>query len=244
MDCTQAQDLLDAYLDGELELLPTLEVERHLAGCTACAHTLAGLQAIQAALRAAPLRYEPPHRLEARVRAALWREVRPRRRLTAAALAGVAAAVLAIVGVGLWPHPGEDPLAREVASAHVRSLLAGHLTDVASSDRHTVKPWFAGKLDYAVPVPDLAGDGYSLAGGRLDYADGRPVAALVYERRRHPINVFVWPAADAGEREPVLLERQGYSLLHWVHGGMTWWAVSDLNADELRAFVALLRSRT
>ncbi len=240
MDCPQTRDLLDAHLDGELDLVRTLEVERHLADCPGCAAAYDGLRSLQEALRSAPLRYEAPPRLEGRVRAALRREARPRRRPTLAALAGAAAAALVVAATGLWHRPGDDPLAREVASAHVRSLQAAHRTDVASSDRHTVKPWFTGQLDYAPPVPDLARAGFPLVGGRLDYVDGRPVAALVYERRRHAINLFVWPAA-ATAGEPTLLARQGYSLIHWGQGGMTWWAVSDLNADELRDFVALVR---
>jgi anti-sigma factor RsiW len=241
VDCPQTRDLLDAHLDGELDLVRTLEVERHLADCPGCAAAYDGLRSLQAALRGAPLRYAAPPRLEARVRAALRKEDRPRRRRTLAALAGAAAAAaLVVAAAGLWHRPGDDPLAREVAAAHVRSLLA-HRTDVESSDRHTVKPWFTRRLDYAPPVPDLAGAGFPLAGGRLDYVDGRPVAALVYERRRHAINLFVWPAAGAADGGPTLLARQGYSLIHWDQGGMTWWAVSDLNADELRDFVGLVR---
>lgn len=243
MDCAKTQELLDAYLDGELDVAGTLEAERHLSGCAACAAELAGLQRLQTAVRSADLRYAPPSQLESRVRGALRREVAPRRRLLPALLAMVAAAAILVAAVGPWSRTASDPLVAEVTAAHVRSLLADHRTDVASSDRHTVKPWFTGRLDYAPPTPDLADAGFPLIGGRLDYLDGRPVAALVYERRKHAINLFVWPIPGAGDSEPTSVARQGYSLCHWTQGGMTWWAVSDLNAEELAGFVADVRER-
>jgi anti-sigma factor RsiW len=241
VNCAAAEDLLDAYLDGELDLVRSLEIERHLADCSGCSAALARLQSLQAALRSAPLRYQPPPRLARRVSASLRRQDRSWQRLSTA-LAGVAAAAMILAAVWLWMRPANDPLVAEVAAAHVRSLLAEHRTDVASSDRHTVKPWFAGRLDYAPPVPDLSAEGFPLVGGRLDYLDGRPVASLVYERRKHLINVFVWPSTE-GDSEPVLNARQGYSILHWNSAGMTWWAVSDLNVDELKSLAGQLRAR-
>jgi len=158
------------------------------------------------------------------------------------------AASLALVAVGgtvgyqlAERRAGEGALTDQVLASHVRSLMPGHLTDVVSSDQHTVKPWFNGKLDYSPPVPDFTTQGFPLRGGRLDYVGGRPVAALVYGRRQHVINVLLWPAIAAAEG-PSVRTRQGYHLLHWTAGDYTWWVASDLGLSELQEFAGLLRA--
>jgi anti-sigma factor RsiW len=180
------------------------------------------------------------------------------------AVAGAAMTVLAIVMLngspGLWRPFGSGTIfrngtllgngaqaeivGREVLSSHLRSLMPGHLMDVVSTDQHTVKPWFDGRIDFSPPVSDFAADGYRLIGGRLDYLDRRPVAALVYQRRKHIVNVFVWPAADGSQSAVESTAHDGYNLLHWRRGGMNYWMVSDLNPQEMGIFAGLLRGES
>jgi anti-sigma factor RsiW len=159
-----------------------------------------------------------------------------------------AIAVAAIIASSFLPRlrqPGPDQfLATQLIASHVRSLMAAHLTDVASSDQHTVKPWLDTKLDFAPPVVDLSSDGFPLVGGRLDYLDNRPVAALVYGRRKHFINLFVWPAASDEAKAPKTITREGYQLLHWADSDFNYWAVSDVNVNDLQLFKQQFETRT
>src|SRR6266545_3983442 len=163
---------------------------------------------------------------------------------------GLATAIIfvAIITPNLVPRlqrPGADQfLATQLIASHVRSLMANHLTDVASSDQHTVKPWLDAKLDFAPPVVDLANEGFPLVGGRLDYLDNRPVAALVYQRRKHFINLFVWPGETGAARPAMAMSHQGYQLLHWADSDFNYWAVSDVNANDLQAFKQQFEAQT
>ena len=157
-----------------------------------------------------------------------------------------AAAVLMIIvilgGLHRFDSSSDDLIGSEIVASHVRSLMADHLADVISTNQHTVKPWFDGKIDFAPTVDDFAAQGFPLTGGRLDYADGRPVAALVYRRNKHIINLFTWPIHDASESGPRTEQRQGYNIVHWNKGGMAYWAVSDVNGAELMDFATLVRN--
>jgi len=247
VNCRETERLLPAYVDDELDLVHSLEVEEHLGECRACASALRQQRTLKEAMAGHAPYYTAPVELRELVErqaaahfgSADLAPSRPSRRSSWRAgrwLALAAASVFAVAVI--WRvaprplRPIPDALESQVVASHVRSLLASHLMDVPSSDHHTVKPWFTGKLDFAPEVPDLSGQGFTLAGGRLDYLNGRTVAALVYQRRNHTINLFTWPsqtADQAVERSP----RDGFHVLHWSRGGMEWWAVSELNADEL-----------
>lgn len=240
MSCGQAQ-WLHGYFDGELDAARAAEFESHLQACPACTQALAAQEELRRSLGAADLYARAPASLRARVRAGLQPSSAGASRVGRWRLA--AAASLVLVGFGLWrtvPAWRNDVAEREqVLDAHLRSLQLTHLTDVASTDQHTVKPWFVGKLDFSPAVVDLASEGFPLVGGRLDVVGGRSVAALVYGRRKHVINVFVWPseASDAGARSG---GERGYAWIRWTRNGMRFWAVSDVAASDLEEFARRL----
>ncbi len=249
MSCQTTQKLLDGYLDGELDLVRNVEMEEHLRECPACGRAYEDRQALRAAVRTGATYFKTPAEFEKRIRSAVRKaakaEPAPRARSWGWLSVAAAAAVVLVLAWTLVPRlrgpSGEDLLAQEVVSSHVRSLMAAHLTDVASSDQHTVKPWFNGKLDFSPAVKDLAGEGSPLVGGRMDYIAGRSVAALVYQHRQHFINVFIWPATRGADVAEKTQARQGYNLLYWTRAGMAYWVVSDLNQSELREFAKLLQ---
>jgi anti-sigma factor RsiW len=243
--------LLEGYFDGELDLVRTVEFEEHLKTCPDCAGELREQQVMRQSLRSSNLYERAPESLRVRIRAELpGGKVQPKviampRRSVLEWLAVAAAIVVAVIlGARVIPNIGgprqTDLLAQEVIASHIRSLQPGHLFDVQSTDQHTVKPWFDGKLDFAPPVTDFASQGFPLVGGRLDYVDNRDVAALVYQRQKHLINVFIWPVESRPAKLPEIQTIQGYNLVFWWRDGMYFCAASDLNVAELRELVQLL----
>ncbi|HEY1300036.1 MAG TPA: anti-sigma factor [Stellaceae bacterium] len=250
MECEEARPRLDAYLDGELGAAERASLREHIAGCHECGPEAAALERLRAGIRAAAPVYRAPPELHTQIRAALRRE-----RIQAAAPSwrapgwlAYAASILIAVAVGsggtyvLTGERQENAIANEVIDSHLRSLLAGHLTDVASSDKHTVKPWFAGRTELSPPGVDLAAQGFPLIGGRLDLVAGEPVPALVYRAGKHIINVFVLPEQKGDFGKTV--RRGGYTLHHWTAGGLGYWAVSDAAPDEFAKFERAFRAAT
>jgi anti-sigma factor RsiW len=256
VNCDRIRALMGGYGDGELDLVRTTEMEQHFETCPACWREWQNHQALRTALGGHSLYHRAPDSLQRRVREALDKQYgtaspfQPTRSTlrSAGVIATAALAVVTFLAGSLLhpfstPHRTDDALSQEVVSSHVRSLMENHLMDVASSDRHTVKPWFNGKLDFAPPVEDLADQGYPLIGGRLDAIGGRPVAALIYRHRKHIINVFIWPSS-AGPGSAQEATRHGFHTTTWTQSDMTYWAISDLNAPELREFARELQRRT
>jgi len=240
MTCEDVRRDLDSYLDRELEAEAARAVYDHLSICAVCRRQVAEREALGRLIQAMP-QYSAPDRLRARASAQSIRSRSMRRALRWAAAAAVVISVGGAVGVLRSTATRADAIADEVVSGHVRSLMVDHLFDVQSTDQHTVKPWFLGKLDFAPPVVDLAPIGFPLVGGRLDYLGGRPVAALVYQRRQHTINVFV-ASEDDTLRPAEARAVRGFHVHHWVRDGLSFFAVSDLNDTELGDFARRLQS--
>jgi anti-sigma factor RsiW len=248
MTCEDTQHLLDAYVDGELDSPVKFAIENHLEGCLDCTSVLSSLRSLVSALGNEALRYKAPPHLKAMVQKgspratddihhsfAHWQWI------------GAAAAVVLIVALA-WVVPARNAkssmealLVGEIVSSHVRSMMVNHLADIPSSDTHNVKPWFADKLDYSPPARDLSAQGFPLIGGRMDYLENRPVAALVYRRNQHLINLFVWPTEQNGTIPETRSSVRGYNLIHWTQGGMTYWLISDLEPAQLSECAGLLK---
>jgi anti-sigma factor (TIGR02949 family) len=239
-DCKNCAGLLTAYADNELDAAAAARVRDHLGACENCRTLYRQERAVKDAVRLRAPYHEAPAGLSARVKKAtgakppsLW--MRPL--VPAASLAALACALLLYFAV-----PAATGQTDEIVAEHVRSLMEHHLTDVTSTDRHTVKPWFAGRIDFSPPVSDFAAQGFPLLGGRLDYLQRRDVAALVYRRDKHLINVFIAPEAGgdtAFKTEP----SRGFNMVRWRKGGLAFTAISDLNAGELQKLAALIAGK-
>ncbi|GAA0840030.1 anti-sigma factor family protein [Cupriavidus pauculus] len=266
MDCNEARHLLQATADGEVGAADSVRLERHLEDCDGCVESLRNLQALRAATRHGAPYHRAPAALRARILEALpgtSPDASPDASSTAAqdvadmrqgwrrwfawppaATAALAACTIAAVGLNLFQYSTQpssgDLAANAIVASHVRGLISNRAIDIASTDQHTVKPWFNGRIDYAPDVRDLASAGFPLVGGRLDYVDGQRVAVLVYRRNQHPIDVFVIPADRSGGARQH--ERQGYQIDSWTSGTMRYWAITDASADDLRKFMQAWRS--
>jgi anti-sigma factor RsiW len=273
MDCDRVETLLHAYVDGELDLTTTLTLEAHLAACRACRERREQLGRLIGDLQAGLERYEAPADLRQRMTLTLTARQVPaesvvdtalvpmpqkrvrhparmagdgfgRRQLLALAASVAGVALLSGGATYMLSRPVEgNDLAEQVVASHIRSMMASHLIDIASTDQHTVKPWFDGKVDVAPTVVDYTAQGFSLLGGRLDYLDRRPVAALVYRHRSHLINMFACPVMSGEEHETKAeaLSIRGYNVLYWTAGDVTYWAVSDVNPADLLTFRNLVQ---
>ena len=261
MQCERVRELLSPYLDGELSAEERRAVAAHLGECHSCSAQLSDFRRVGQTLAEAG-REPAPKALTARVRGNLAHAAHVEPTPTTALIskppragassvrrgllrqAAVIAAACVLSAVATWWATSslgqQQGLEQDVLAAHVRSLLQDSPIQVASSDAHTVKPWFAGRIDFSPEVKDLASEGFPLVGGRLDYVGGRRVGAVVYKRRLHVVNVFMWPSASAGDVAPRLMTRNGYNLLTWSRGGVDYWAASDLNAGDLAQLQALL----
>jgi anti-sigma factor RsiW len=258
MNCDEALNLLPVYSDGELDAVHSAEIEKHLLGCPACAARRDELAGLRSRIRDEVPYHDAPAALRERVRATIARDGEPRppapapvrasrwRWLASGALAGSAATVFAwFIGSAILDRQLATDLVSEAVTNHARATLANRLTDVASSDQHTVKPWLSARLDYSPPVRDFSADGLPLVGGRLDYLDGRPVATLVYKYREHTIDVFMRPVRGGHPAPaPKTATIRGFNVAHGSAAGMECWAVSDASPDVLESLVAHLTAST
>jgi anti-sigma factor RsiW len=245
-----ARVLLHAFVDGELDAASTIELKAQINASPALRQELACLSALQSSVQTVASRFNAPPALAQRLFTAL--PAAQPERITAGvpswwrALAiGTSATAMALL---LWNlsftfvgRGNDSALLEEVVSAHVRSLMADHLTDLTSAERHSVKPWLSNRLDFAPPVHDFSSEGFALLGGRLDYLGGKPAAAIVYRHRQHLINVFVWPSAESSDTPVRISNYRGYNSTSFNSGGMSYWAISDLNSDDLRKLATLLQ---
>jgi len=250
MECSEARNLLNPYVDGELGVSEALALDQHLENCADCRALRTAYATLRQKVREHADYFDARTGLKERIEAALPAPAAPRSRAPASKwdwrwinAGAVLVSIIAIawsVGLYVTLPSAHERLGDEIVSAHVRSLLSSRGTDVASSDQHTVKPWFSGKIDFAPRVQDLTGEGFPLVGGRVDFVNGRRVATLVYRRRQHTIDVFEFPNASAADTPAAKTSKNGYNVISWTYRGMTYWAVSDVDAADLAKLAALL----
>jgi anti-sigma factor RsiW len=254
MTCAECIDTLGAYVDRELPSDEVARVEEHLRTCSDCARAHRKLVDTSKQVKGALMRYEAPDVLKARIRASLATAVsdavapgrsspttwstRWSRTIAAAAVVAIASSAVTLLAVK--QKSAAASVENQVLASHIRSLMPGHLTDVASNDQHNVKPWFNGRVNVSPDVPRLDSLGYPLVGGRVDYIDGRNVASVVYSRRQHVINVFSWPTPDTPDLAPIVSSSSGYHLIRTRRNGVEVWIVSDVNLGELQSFARML----
>ena len=254
MSCQKAHELINPYVDGELDVVQTVEVEQHLDQCESCNVRYRNQLSLSFNLKDSSLYYHAPKHLKKRIKLALQEELKTHqqeRNRWAWLILGISFATLLLVGtlvtLALLPgqRPSQESITQEIVSDHIRSLqMTNHLSDVVSSDQHTVKPWFNGKLDFSPPVNDFSTEDFHLYGGRLDYLNNRTVAALIYQRRSHYINLYIWPTEDRATSTTtpgISFQQQGFNLVHWTNAGMNFWLISDLNKVELHELAILLQ---
>jgi anti-sigma factor RsiW len=257
MTCAEFQEHLDPFVDNELGLAEAQKIQQHLEQCPACEAIYASRLAVRESLQKPEVRFTLPEDLHSQIRAELSKQVPPSSRSgwrlptfqvsnwLLPALAGAAAVLLVWLGSTVFQtanRPSNGLLATvtaQLVSDHMRSLLPEHLIDVVSTDQHTVKPWFAGKLSFSPPVYDLSDHGFKLIGGRLDYLGNQEIAAVVFQRRQHYINLFVWPKTGSTQVADTLLQKEGFNMYGWEANGLIMWAVTDADPEALKTFVEL-----
>ena len=252
MDCAKAGMMIECYADGELDAVTSAAIEKHLEHCARCQGALERLNSLSLLIKDTAPYHSAPERLSRAINARVPTANAASSRAGArwwqrwwqpVALVAVTAVVTWMAALQLNPPATKQLVVAEVISSHARSRLTGHVADVASSERHTVKPWLSSRLDFSPPVLDLTSAGFPLVGGRLDYLDHRPVAVLVYRRRQHVIDLFIWPQSEA-RSAPIthIASERGYQVMQWTDRGMAFWAISDLNAPELKTFSEMFSS--
>ena len=258
MDCSNVANLLDAYLDRELDREDTARVREHLDICGQCSRTLAARSAASAAIKRDAVYHAAPQALANRIRAQVAQETGPRavqsresrlqlanwiRWLPLGSAFATVVAATALVTLQLARAPEDETLVAQLLTGHSRAIITGHGIDVASSDQHTVKPWLSSRLDFSPHVVDLSRSGFPLRGGRLDYVGNRPVAVLIYARGQHGIDLFIWPEGVRPDTNPGrAFSKRGLNVVHWTAAGMAYWAVSDVNEADLEVFAKAYES--